>query len=118
MVEHHLDLHQLEEDHQLYGQQGIIRRPHALHVEIHLIGNHPQLVEAQGPRHLAAGVFGIGPVPTKLVQPLLGFGDEQLRPTNHTPFDMALLLPIDHDRLIGMEGNGVSDGDLGMLDGI
>jgi len=65
LVQHPLDFHQLEEDHQLDREQRVVGGADALDIVIHLVGDDAQFVELQRGWLLAAvGLLGkiLGPI--------------------------------------------------------
>ena len=59
LIEHALDVCQLEEEHQANGEQCIVGSTNVANVDVGLIGDDAQLVELKCIRHLATRVVGL-----------------------------------------------------------
>ena len=115
-VEHHLQVHDLVEDHDFDGERSVVCRPDAHRVVVELIRDGPQLGEGQCPGDLCVEVVVLGAVPAEDMQPLVGLRDHYRRPVHDVPLNVAVLvLRVDHDDLKGVDGHGIHDAD-GLVD--
>jgi hypothetical protein len=106
LVEHPFDIDELEKDHQLDDEQRIVGGAYVADVKVHLVGDHSQLLEFQRSRNFPIRILGICPVPTKLVQPLIGLGDVLRWTFENSAGHSATLLQLVHNEcFMSVDGN-------------
>ena len=69
-VEHPLNVDELEKDHEMNRQDGVVSRAHIRHIMIHLIGHQPQFLKDEGMGYLGNAFRpALGGMPGEGVQP-------------------------------------------------
>mmetsp|Transcript_75316 Transcript_75316/g.166407 ORF Transcript_75316/g.166407 Transcript_75316/m.166407 type:complete len:525 (+) Transcript_75316:84-1658(+) len=111
-VQHELEVLQLEEDHDLDGERGIVRCAYTLAVDVELIGDGAQLREHERSGHLCVLVAALGSMPAEHMKPLVDVWDEYCWAMHNVALDGTLrVLGIHHDDLKRVDRDGVHDGD-------
>ena len=122
-VQHLHNVNKLEEDHQLHCDRRVVLRPHLPHIVVELVGNDPEQLELEHVLHLGSLVVWVCAVPRELVDPFVRFWHISGWTVQHSALKASLnnwlfldtllletsflTIAIDHQRLVGIDQNGV-----------